>query len=355
MSHIYNFFESSTIEDDYDEVNEFNEDYKDNDICDMMSIDNDNCYSNFNSDCKDNDLIDVLKNIKNLTINGSVAFDTIPKFVLDYTSIVNMKLFNVGLISISNLPPNLIRLDLTGNNITNIDKVFPKSLTSINLSYNNISTVDCSVFPSNLIELNLSNNNIKNFSRCNSLAIQKLNISENRLNEIPMLSYFLRYLDISGNKINKISNLNHLSNLKTLICCNTNINFISHATLPDNIRYIDFHNCKIKYFNVPDSVATLYLGNNKINSIKKLSKNLTILDISGNEVNNITNDMPIKIEKIFINKLLLNNYVFNIINSWTCIIYNLDGILDLTSDFDVRIKKSAPKIVTIEEEDVVIL
>jgi len=100
------------------------------------------------------------ENLQNLNISDN-EFTDLPTVNLPvdllylYASINKIK-------TLGYLPGNLLKLDVSKNKITRINKAkFPDTLAILDLSYNEIETLDDVVFPPNIVELYLQGNKIK--------------------------------------------------------------------------------------------------------------------------------------------------------------------------------------------------
>ncbi|WP_196889023.1 leucine-rich repeat protein [Aureivirga sp. CE67] len=97
-------------------------------------------------------------------------------------------------------------------------------------------------------------------------------------------------LDLSGNEITKIENLDKFKKLKNLDLRNNKIQTIENLTENINLRILDFSKNqieKIQNINHLSELGYLYLSENQIFKIENLSNlNLFTLDLYGNPIQN---------------------------------------------------------------------
>ena len=157
------------------------------------------------------------------------------------------------------------------------------SLKDLNLSNNNISNIDLSKNTS-LKDLNLSNNNISNIDLSKNTSLTELNLAANNISNI-VLSKNTKLIGLGLDK-NNISNID-LSKNTELIELGLYDNNISKIDLSKNTALTDldlgYNNLSSIDLSKNTSLTKLYINKNKISSID-LSKNtkLTILDLNDN-------------------------------------------------------------------------
>ncbi|XP_047346170.1 protein artichoke-like isoform X1 [Vespa velutina] len=164
--------------------------------------------------------------------------------------------------------PKLKHLDLSHNNLEQFynyydnSVLFSRNVTYLNLSNNNLRNVDLRYF-TNLIELRLDNNNI-------------MGITEYCYNEYLCISEMprLKYFSISYNKIASLDQ-STFKNTPELVTLNLSNNQLERI-LPETFYGLD-------------SLENLYLDNNELSSINSLSRlsNLSVLSVSYNNIREI--------------------------------------------------------------------
>ena len=111
----------------------------------------------------------------------------------------------------------LIEIDLSGNNIKNIEGIeFATNATYINLTRNNIYNASCLGKLTNLTTLELNENKIEDISFLKNLKkLKSVGLESNNIKNIPKLNNNMELdtINLDNNKILNLSNLNSL-NLK---------------------------------------------------------------------------------------------------------------------------------------------
>ena len=193
---------------------------------------------------------------------------------------------------------------------TGIEKL--TSLTSLDLSDNNLSNVDLSKNTA-LTELNLGSNNISNIDLSNNTAIKKMHLFFNRISSIDLShNTSLTELQLYHNNLCNID-LSKNTFLKSLYLHNNNLNSID---LSQNTK-LTFLN--LGYNNISNidlikntNLTSLWLESNNISSVD-LSKNtkLTYLGLYSNNLSNIdlSKNTELTILELYNNPLKLNAYV----------------------------------------------
>lgn len=201
----------------------------------------------------------------------------------------------------------------------------------------------------NIIKLNLKGNNIEDLEGIFKVSntITHLQLSANQLKNISLLSKFknLEYLDLSTNKIFDITPLKNLNQLKFLYIDNNQINTIPKFSYPRLIELWIYSNNIIDINNLKylKSIKSLNVSNNKIVDISVLTKlkNLNYLNVSKNRVIDIS---PLSGFKNFNSLDISNNEVIdisplqNIIIS-TDLMIGQNKIIDLTPLYQPLKKK----------------
>ena len=257
--------------------------------------------------------------------------------------------------------PNLIFLDLSNNNINNINELIINDLLynvkDLNLSYNNIADISflskCKL--TNLEILNLSNNKISiiDFFQLDSTLgkLAKLNLSHNNINKLVKINIQnLRELNLLENEINSgineftesITNLSDKLYLEKLT--NSILFNFSHTLIINFNYYIKENISKILKQLKLSRIYYLKLkgfNNNNIDFLSNESlKELKELDLDKNsEINNLSlfNNVQFhNIKKIYIN-YCSGDFLYNIINNIYINNYFEDNNLDI-------IKKVFPAI-----------
>jgi len=251
-----------------------------------------------------------------------------------------LNLSDEGLTEIpDDLPNNIIKLDLSGNEIEKIEgNVFNglSSLEVLYLSNNKIKKIEGNVFDelSSLQDLDLGENGIKKIreNAFNGLSsLQDLNLSNNKIEKIEENAFnglsLLKYLYLSENEIEKIEEnaFIGLSSLKYLYLSNNKIKKIEGNTFNGlsllKVLYLirnKIEKIEENAFNGSSSLQDLDLYENKIKKIEENTFNglssLKILNLELNKIKEIeenTFDGLSLLEELYLGQNKIENYVIN--------------------------------------------
>lgn len=172
----------------------------------------------------------------------------------------------------SNLPPNLIELDLYDNNISHIPEymVFPE-LQTLDLSFNCVK-------------------HIQHLEECHKL--KNLYFVQNKISKIAGLDKLeaLVNLELGANRIRTIENLENLIHLEELWLGKNKITELKGLKTLQNLRILSLQSNRLTSITgleaLGDVLEELYLSHNGIISIEGLRvlKRLRVLDISNNKI-----------------------------------------------------------------------
>ncbi|XP_015178999.1 PREDICTED: slit homolog 3 protein-like [Polistes dominula] len=222
-------------------------------------------------------------------------------------------------------------LSLSGNSLTEIPYAVRvlHSLKTLDLGNNHVSRIDNESFAglNELYGLRLVDNKLENVSReafSTLPALQVLNLANNFIRHVEQSAFaknpVLRAIRLDGNRLTEIRGA--FTSLSTLVWLNVSDNkllWFDYSYLPSSIEWLDIHANQISelgnYYmvrnalnikmldasfnlvteiseaNVPDSVETLFLNNNRIRTVAAgtfLRKtNLQKVVLYGNEIKNI--------------------------------------------------------------------
>lgn len=210
--------------------------------------------------------------------------------------------------SLSGLPsPEIIKSLLASNN--NLEKIEEeqlqrcKAISILDLSHNHIRKIENLFYLHHLHVLNLSNNSITVIENLEGdVNLRQLYLAENGISTIFIRSPLPRLvlLDISGNKLRRLTGINSFPCLSTLIiekCLLTTLNGLQNLL---NLRKINAASNQITDFQ-PFSLPLLShidLHNNRITSLSSfiLFQSLVFLDLSDNPIDDnglgITAQLP---------------------------------------------------------------
>lgn len=187
----------------------------------------------------------------------------------------------------------LVHVNLSSNEITSLDKIDPWLLETLKCADNRITSLDLRSINSkdlhNLIELDCSGNQLSDLNSVFSMAqnLQKLNCSGNQMESLGgMLSSALTELKCANNRLTSLSGLMNCSALTTLDCSGNQITDL-YLTYFAQLTTLDCSNNQIKALRtLPTSLTELYCANNQITDLIRITActNLVTLDCSGNQL-----------------------------------------------------------------------
>lgn len=247
-------------------------------------------------------------------------------------------------IDVEKLPPNLIKLNIKNNNITNQNfDNFPESLEIMLASGNQLESFDgtklknlkqltlmCNKisdfkFPPNIMILNLSNNKLESLEKfpeslkkidCSSNLIRelpemndkliKINIEDNHLKEIKNLPPNLIKIKCGRNMIDKVVNLP--SSLQKINLENNSIEKLD-CVLPPSVVLLDMSgNNLIELPDLPNSIEFVDVCRNHIKKLKDVPESVKILDFSDNFIDEIPESLVLRAKYSDIRLITHNNY-----------------------------------------------
>uniref|UniRef100_A0ABM0MIJ7 Leucine-rich repeat and guanylate kinase domain-containing protein-like n=1 Tax=Saccoglossus kowalevskii TaxID=10224 RepID=A0ABM0MIJ7_SACKO len=245
-----------------------------------------------------------------LSLLGRTACSTMQAFL--HLTLPGYNLIDLGILQ------NYIHLqkvEIPYNRITDLTPLgHMPHLIELDVSHNEITTVLEFTPPFNLQEVDLSYNQIEEMTDLSEhAALTKLNLDNNKISEIQGLTSCrrLNYLSMAHNKIKQISNLDHLP-IKYL---NLRGNEIQKIENLETLSYLQF-------FNV---------AGNLISSMKGLQNHdvLEMVDLEGNEIDDITEVKYIRDLKLLRELNLLRNPIQELEDYRLCLLYRLQQLTQL--------------------------
>ncbi|OHS96822.1 hypothetical protein TRFO_09707 [Tritrichomonas foetus] len=190
--------------------------------------------------------------IKSMILSNNLISSIDSSFLEHFPNLVSINLSNNKLENIQNLQSltNLKDIDFSSNNVSDLIDLTPcKNIERINASYNSIKSVT--------------------FNTIND-AFQKVDYLDLRANEISRTDFgrcfpALRTLKMDNNKLQKVEQISDFKSLEVFSASSNEIH-----------EFPRFNN---------SSLRTVSLSNNHIKSLSNLSSSLSILDVSGNPIN----------------------------------------------------------------------
>ncbi len=177
-------------------------------------------------------------------------------------------------------PENLMYLDLSHNNITDIKQLENyKNLTRLSLSLNSITDINSIATIINLTSLSLIGNQISDIKSIKNLTnLESLRISNNQIPDISPIKNLtnLKSLWINHNQISDIKSIKNLAKIKSLTVNHNQISDISSLKNLTNLESL-----RINHNQISD-----------ISSLKNLT-NLTTLNLRDNKIQDISPILPL--------------------------------------------------------------
>jgi len=207
-----------------------------------------------------------------LSNNEIPILPTLPESVKSLTC-------NNNPISIITLPSTLETLSCSKCNLKSIDLC--KTLKNINISNNQITKIN--LFEG-LIDVDVSNNPIRSINEYPS-TLKRLNIDRTKIRNVDSIPRNIERLNISNTLIDSID----LNNLSTIDCLSVaGLGILALPYIPSTLTYlnISFNNLK-KLPKLPDALANLKCQSNMIREITDLPSTLRILNCSNNRIKSI--------------------------------------------------------------------
>ncbi len=207
----------------------------------------------------------------------------------------------------------LVELDLYDNGLTAIDNLNDCS----NLKYTSLLIIVILFHRS----LDLSFNRINKISGLSELVnLEQLYLISNGIQEIENLpnAPSLKYLELGANKITAIENLDPVPNVEQLFFGQNRLTSMLGLDGLRHLRVLSLQSNRITRIEaldpLQDSLEELYLSHNRIEDLAPLKgmKRLRILDVSNNQIkqipSNFGGDLP-SFEEFWASSNLLNNLI----------------------------------------------
>lgn len=191
--------------------------------------------------------------------------ESLSHLVLHGNQITDEQLYYIG--------ENIKKLDLSNNNIFNIDALGKgsKTIKYINLSGNNISNIDVlSKLPKTIKTLNLSDNNITNIEAVGELIdLFSLKLDNNEISDLSPLENLTKLyeLSLSNNHIFNIEVLGKLTNLGDLIVDHNQISDITPLENLTKMKWLSLDDNNIVIlidFSIMKDLYSLNIGDNPL-------------------------------------------------------------------------------------------
>lgn len=227
------------------------------------------------------------KDPKDTFIINMISIKRIPDIMKTFTKLIHLEIKDAGIVELTVLPPNVVKVSLAKNNIVMISKgVFPNSTKQIDLSKNQLINLD--FVEDNVEILNVSFNKIPALSG-NLSGLVKLDITSVGLRTFDNMNILPKLICLSASKNDKIMNIDCLKektpNLNILETCSCGFEKVSK--LPERLTKWISNNGQLEeltFDEFPDSLEDLDLFNNFLSSCPPIRKNLVTIDLMDNKL-----------------------------------------------------------------------
>ena len=207
-------------------------------------------------------------------------------------SLTALQMNNASLTHIEGVrfPTNLIKIDLVGNQIQNLNRVqFPPNLTHLHLSNNHITNLNGVQFPPNLTELYLGSNGINSLQGANfTSTLTTLELDHNNIESLQGIQFpsTLTSLNLGWNNIHNLDRIQFPPRLTELWLNDNRLIHMSGVQFPSGLTKLDLSNGEergddrmgygynqLKSFNdvkFPPSLTELNLQRNRFETLGKI-------------------------------------------------------------------------------------
>lgn len=238
-----------------------------------------------------------LEKLKSLEISNS-NIDEITYFPpnLEELKVTNCLL---SLFEASNAPPTLTILSLENNLVELfLDGTFLSNLTEINLSSNKLKHIP--ILPESVEKLMLNSNEIEKIENLESLQnLKHINLGGNSIKVFENIPFTVEHINLNKNKIEFVDFTGFIQ-LKEFRAHSNEILFIL-SEFPENITYIDLSQNNVMIIpKIGKFIKYLDLSYNKLKKMPELEsiKNLETFDITSNDDIELTDDTIRKLIEI---------------------------------------------------------
>lgn len=187
-------------------------------------------------------------------------------------------------------------LNISSNNISDTLPYLPDSIKVLFIDKNSLSAIQN--LPTSLEEFSMSDNYIleipKNIYKCNNLKF--IEADNNSLKTFPDFKNkemkYLQYINLNNNYINNIPDISNLNRLAKLLCGNNSLERIYN--LPQTIQYLDVTRNRLNKLTKMPNIKCLYISNNRFTDVKEewLSKKLHTFNCFRNLIKSLPKRLP---------------------------------------------------------------
>ena len=234
----------------------------------------------------------LLKREDMLYFNQVNDMRSVPPFLSRYTWLRTLKLTNLRLENLGNLPRFLTMLQVSNCSLNKISEgEIPETVERLTLSDNDLTEIDFEFLPKGLQFLNLATNKLTAVHHGASLSrLLFLHLERNNLTTLPPLPASLLKLDVSYNRITNLVNVPpSVAELECCYNCLTSLVDLPHGM----VKLIAYHNNVKHAIGLPKTLKVVDISWNEIVYLGYLPPELEELDVSNNRLSHVScSDVP---------------------------------------------------------------
>lgn len=270
-------------------------------------------------------ITDYLSNPSDTFVIKGVQIFELPEIMQTMTKIKDLVVTQCDLKTLHNLPPNLIKLDVRYNQLTELMSAhIPQTVVELNANKNEIQMIDLSeshrikilnvsnnpltnliLFPPNSEEIHVTSSELattKCFSNLKNLAILKLNLS--RIENIDDLPDSIVDLSASRTMIghNKDTNgtVSRLpKNLMKFVCHSSGIKGFSFDAFPVSLSHFDVYDNDLQSVPVlPDVMSYVDISKNRLVCVSNVPNKVQNYDCNNNPLLKFSPEQVVTIDEL---------------------------------------------------------
>ncbi|XP_063700464.1 leucine-rich repeats and immunoglobulin-like domains protein 2 [Culicoides brevitarsis] len=263
------------------------------------------------------------ENLREISMRSNFISDLPKDFLYGLRQLDRLSLSNNSITEISNgfLPETLTlkSIDLSHNLLTTLSSNFAKNFRSvreIDLSFNRIYVINSFLAGTKCQVMNLAGNQLKvlgDSTFADFVELRELDLSRNAIVEVEKGTFekleHLKKLNIEGNELQGII-LRLPSSLEELRMGNNSLRLWPMEETPKNLTYLDVHGNELNEIFVGHelipNLKTLNISRNVIDAFPYINfTHLSILDLSGNSFTEVPKHLPLYVP--LLEQLIMDN------------------------------------------------
>lgn len=270
-------------------------------------------------------ITDYLSNPSDVFVIKGVQIDELPEIMKTMTGIKELVVTQCDLKSLLNLPPNVIKLDVRYNRLTELMSAhIPPQVVELNANKNDIRMIDLSgshrikiinvsnnpltnliLFPPNCEEIHVTSSELsstKCFSDLKNLAILKLNLSHiESIDDLPdsIVDLSASRTMIGHNKDTHGTVSRLPKNLMKFVCHSSGIKGFSFDAFPVGMSHFDVYDNDLQSMPIlPDVMSYVDISKNRLVCVSNVPTKVQNYDCNNNPVLQFTPDQTKIIEEL---------------------------------------------------------